>query len=47
MQSGSQIFVAARREATSLAPWTGFGVFCLYAAVTLLAGFAVIDRRDA
>jgi ABC-2 type transport system permease protein len=46
MQSGSQIFVAARREAASLAPWTGFGVFCLYAAVALLAGFAVINRRD-
>jgi hypothetical protein len=47
MQSGSQIFVAAHREAASLAPWTGFGAFCLYAAVALLAGFAVINRRDA
>lgn len=46
MQSGSQIFVAARREAASLGPWTGFGVFCLYAAVALLAGFAVVNRRD-
>jgi hypothetical protein len=47
MQSGSQIFVAARREAVSLAPWTGFGVFCLYAAAALLVAFAVIKRRDA
>jgi ABC-2 type transport system permease protein len=47
MQAGTQIFVAARREAASLAPWTGFAVFCLYAAVALLAGFAVINRRDA
>jgi hypothetical protein len=47
MQSGSQIFIAAHREAASLAPWTGFGMFCLYAAVALLAGFAVINRRDA
>jgi ABC-2 type transport system permease protein len=47
MQSGSQIFVAANREAASLAPWTGFGVFCLYAAVAVLAGFAAINRRDA
>ena len=47
MQSGTQIFVAARREAAGLAPWTGFAVFCLYAAVALLAGFAVINRRDA
>lgn len=47
MQAGSQIFVAARREAASLAPWTGFGVFCMYAAAALLAGFLVINRRDA
>jgi ABC-type transport system involved in multi-copper enzyme maturation permease subunit len=47
MQSGSQIFVAAHREAASLAPWTGLGVFCLYAAVALLVGFALINRRDA
>jgi ABC-2 type transport system permease protein len=46
MQSGTQVFVAARREAAGLAPWTGFAVFCLYAAVALLAGFAVINRRD-
>ncbi|MEV4620832.1 ABC transporter permease [Asanoa sp. NPDC049573] len=47
MQSGSQIFVAVRHEAASLAPWTGFGVFCLYAAAALLAGFVVVNRRDA
>lgn len=47
MQSGSQIFVAAHREVASLAPWTGLGVFCLYATAALLAGFAVINRRDA
>jgi ABC-2 type transport system permease protein len=47
MQSGSQIFVAARREAASLAPWTGFGVFCLYATAALVVGFLVINRRDA
>ncbi|HEX5204266.1 ABC transporter permease [Paractinoplanes rhizophilus] len=47
MQSGSQIFVAARHEAASLAPWTGFGVFSLYAAVALVAAFAIANRRDA
>jgi len=47
MQSGTQIFVAARHETASLAPWTGFGVFCLYAAVALLTGFTMINRRDA
>jgi hypothetical protein len=29
--------------ATSLAPWTGFGVFCVYAAVLL--SFAAIRMR--
>ena len=47
MQSGSQIFVAVRHEAAALAPWTGFAVFCLYAAAALLAGFVVVNRRDA
>jgi ABC-type transport system involved in multi-copper enzyme maturation permease subunit len=30
-----------------VAPWTGFAVFCAYAAVALLAAFWVIGRRDA
>lgn len=47
MNSGSDVFVAARREAASLGPWTGFGVFCLYAAVALAAGWLSITRRDA
>jgi ABC-type transport system involved in multi-copper enzyme maturation permease subunit len=47
MVSGGQIYVATNREATSLAPWTGFGVFCLYTAAALLAGLALINRRDA
>jgi ABC-2 type transport system permease protein len=47
MQAGSQIYVAVQREAAALDPWTGLGVFCLYAAAALLAGFAVIGRRDA
>jgi hypothetical protein len=29
-----------------LRPWTGFGVFCLYAAAALAAGFVLIGRRD-
>jgi hypothetical protein len=47
MVSGSQIFVATNREATSLAPWTGLGVFCIYAAAALLSGFALVNHRDA
>lgn len=47
MNSGSDIFVAAKREAASLGPWTGFGVFSLYAVVALVAGYLSITRRDA
>jgi ABC-2 type transport system permease protein len=47
MQSGTQIYVAVHREAASLAPWSGFGVFCLYVVAALAAGFALVSRRDA
>jgi hypothetical protein len=30
-----------------LQPWPGLGVFCLYAAAALAAGFVLITRRDA
>jgi ABC-type transport system involved in multi-copper enzyme maturation permease subunit len=32
---------------SSLSPWTGFGVFCAYAAVALVAAAVVVKRRDA
>jgi ABC-2 type transport system permease protein len=47
MNAGEQIFIAAHHEANTLGPWTGFGVFCLYAATALAIGFATITRRDA
>jgi hypothetical protein len=47
MQSGSQVYIAAHREAASLGPWAGFGVFCIYAAAAVLAGFVIVSRRDA
>jgi ABC-2 type transport system permease protein len=47
MNAGEAVFIASRRDASTLAPWTGFGVFCLYAAVALAAAFFLIDRRDA
>lgn len=31
----------------TLAPWTGFGVFCAYAAVSLAIGAILLLRRDA
>ena len=36
-----------RHEAHTLQPWAGFGVFCLYTAAALAAGFILIGRRDA
>lgn len=47
MNAGEQIFVASRHEANTLGPWTGFGVFCLYAVIALVVGFRTITHRDA
>jgi ABC-2 type transport system permease protein len=47
MQAGDQIYIASHREAVALGPWTGFGVFCCYAAVALAAGYLLTHRRDA
>ncbi len=46
MNAGETIFTV-RHQAHTLAPWTGFGVFCLYAAAALATAFALINRRDA
>ena len=46
MEAGSQIF-SLHHEASALGAWTGFGVFCLYAAVALGVGFFLINHRDA
>ena len=46
MNAGNTIYTV-RPEAHMLGPWAGFGVFCLYAAAALAAGFALIGRRDA
>ncbi len=45
MEAGSQIF-SARHEAGNLGAWSGFGVFCLYAAIALAFGFVLIECRD-
>jgi len=46
MEAGSQIFIAVHHDPNSLGPWSGFGVFCLYAATALGIGFILIQRRD-
>ena len=45
-QAGSQI-LQIHRDAHTLAPWAGFGVMAIFAAVVLAAAFALINRRDA
>ncbi|AVH54698.1 MULTISPECIES: ABC transporter permease subunit [Streptomyces] len=46
MQAGDAIY-SLNAEAGSLSTWNGLGVFSLYAALALTAGFWVIRRRDA
>jgi ABC-2 type transport system permease protein len=46
MNAGDTIYTV-RPEPHMLRPWTGFGVFCLYAAAALAVGFVLIGRRDA
>jgi ABC-2 type transport system permease protein len=46
MQAGEQIYLA-HPSPGGLGAWPGFGVFCLYAALALAAGFTMISRRDA
>lgn len=46
MEAGSQIFIVDP-HAGSLPAWTGFGLFCLYAAVALTIGAGLINHRDA
>lgn len=45
MEAGSQIF-SQHPEAGALSPWTGLGVFSLYAIVALAGAFVLINRRD-
>ncbi len=46
MQAGTAIY-GVQRDSGSLGAWSGFGVFCLYAAIALAAGFVLINHRDA
>lgn len=44
--AGSTLF-DLHPETRSLAPWTGFGVFCAWAAASIVAAAIVLRRRDA
>ncbi len=46
MQAGAAVF-SVRQEAHTPAAWTGFGVFCLYAAAALATAYTLINHRDA
>jgi ABC-2 type transport system permease protein len=45
--NSGQAIVALHQAPHTLAPWTGFGVFCLYAVVALGAAAVMLKRRDA
>ena len=45
--NAGQALISLHREAHTLAPWTGFGVFCLYALAALAGAAVMLKRRDA
>jgi ABC-2 type transport system permease protein len=45
--NAGQSLVSLRHEAHTLAPWTGFTVFLLYALAALAAAAVLLKRRDA
>jgi ABC-2 type transport system permease protein len=44
--NAGQALAAVHRDRFTLAPWPGFGVLCLYAAVALAAAALALKRRD-
>jgi len=46
-QAGSLVYGAHRAAGALLSAWQGFGVFCLWTAVLLVAGAYLLIRRDA
>lgn len=45
--NAGQALLAAKQDPASLAPWTGFGIFCLYTVVAMAAAAFLLKRRDA
>lgn len=45
--NAGQSLISLHQEAHTLAPWSGFLVFCLYAAAALAAAAVLLKRRDA
>ncbi|MFI0940090.1 ABC transporter permease [Streptomyces sp. NPDC021020] len=44
--NAGQSVLTLHQEAHTLAPWTGFAVFCLYAVAALAAAAVLLRRRD-
>jgi ABC-2 type transport system permease protein len=47
VQAGTLIGHARQQASDLLSPWEGFGVFCLWTAVLLVAAGYLLNRRDA
>jgi ABC-2 type transport system permease protein len=45
--NAGEVIAAVRPDPGMLAPWTGFGVFCLYAVVGVVLAVVLVRRRDA
>jgi ABC-2 type transport system permease protein len=46
LMAGSQVMTTVR-DTSLLAPWSGIGVFALYAVAAVAGGAVVLKRRDA
>jgi ABC-2 type transport system permease protein len=45
--NAGRAILAISHDSNSLAPWTGFGLFCAYTAFTLILAAVLLQRRDA
>jgi ABC-2 type transport system permease protein len=45
--NAGQALLSVESDNTSLSPWNGFGVFCLWTAATLVIAAVLLRRRDA
>lgn len=45
--NAGQVLTQVRPDPTMLAPWTGFGVFCVYVVVAFVVAAILVKRRDA
>jgi hypothetical protein len=47
LNAGTAVATVRFDDSHHLAPWTGFGVFCAYAAIIIVASAVALRRRDA